>query len=231
MPKHHIRRLKQKRPHLITYSGLPSDRSIANIATLLVKQESQRVQQEKYAKVKNILSLLGTGLTLSAIVLAPKSAVAIKPLLDKSRDWDTWKRFNISYLQRTLKRLEAQKYVKIGEENGEKVIHLTKYGKRKILRYSLNALSIDKPKQWDGKWRLIVYDVPLRDKTLGEMLRQWLRTFRFYPIQKSVYVTPYPCFDQIEFLREYYHLGDNVQYMVVEHIERDSVIKTFFDLS
>lgn len=232
MEKIHIHRLKQKTTSsALKQLTLPPDTSIANISSLLLKQEKQKETKQKYAKVKDILSLLGTGAAISAVILAPKSAVAIKPFLNSSRDWEVWKHFNISYLQRALKRLEEQKDVEIGEENGEKIIRLTKNGKRKILRYSLTKLAIDKPKRWDGRWRLVLYDVPARDKTLGDMMRQALRTLGFYPIQESVYLTPYPCFEQVEFLREYYRLGDNVQYMVVEHVERDAALKTYFSLS
>ncbi|MFZ5845605.1 MAG: hypothetical protein ACOY0S_04010, partial [Patescibacteria group bacterium] len=132
---------------------------------------------------------------------------------------------------RTLRRLEQNKQIEIIEENGQQIIHLTKNGKRKILKYSLENLTIEKPKHWDGKWRLVLYDVPVSEKKLGDIIRQALKTLGFYAIQNSAYLFPYPCFNQVEFLREYYGLGDKVQYMLVEHIERDQAFKIFFHLS
>lgn len=210
---------------------LPTETSIAKICSLLTKHFTKEEKLQKYAPVKEVLALLGRGAILSAALLVPKSASALKPFLAQSPDRDAWKRFNISYLQRTLRRLEQNKQIEIIEENGQQIIHLTKNGKRKILKYSLENLTIEKPKHWDGKWRLVLYDVPVSEKKLGDIIRQALKTLGFYAIQNSAYLFPYPCFNQVEFLREYYGLGDKVQYMLVEHIERDQAFKIFFHLS
>jgi len=212
-------------------SSLPSDKSISAIAKILISQTVKVNKDKQYAKVKDVLSLLGTGVMIPAAILAPNSVRAFGPMLTQSRDWEEWKHFNTTYLQRTLQRLEQRKIVEIVEQNGQQIIALTKNGKRKILRYSIESLSIEKPKRWDGKWRLVTYDVPTRDKHFGDVIRGALRTLGFYTIQDSVYIYPYDCFDQIEFLREYYYLGDDVQYMVVERLERDAVFKTYFNLS
>lgn len=209
---------------------LPSHQSIANISKLLLAQAQKEDRDQKYASVKNVLSLLGAGAAISAVVLAPKSAVVFKELLKESPDWDSWKHFNASYLQRTLKRLHKLQSIEVSEKDGKQIICLTVQGKRKILRYSIDKLSIESPKHWDRKWRLVLYDVPKNDKSLGDAIRRTLHNLGFYPIQESVYVYPYSCFTQIEFLRQYYGLGSNVQYMVVEKIEDDAAYKTYFNL-
>lgn len=153
------------------------------------------------------------------------------PLVEKSPSWDDWRQYNVSYLKRTLKRLEQQKQIEIVVQNGKQYIQLSKNGKRKILRYSLELLTIEKPKRWDGKWRLILYDIPSTDRRLSEFIRETLKNLGCYQIQKSIYLFPYPCFDQIEFLREFHCLGNKIQYMIVEQIENDSAYKTYFGLS
>lgn len=210
---------------------LPSDAQITKLCNLLIEQRDRNTKDAKYASVKQVLSLLGAGAALSAVVLVPNSALALAPMLKKHKDWDAWKHFNPSYLRRTLQRLEQQKLVDKKEENGQTVIKLTANGKRKILRYNLDHLEVVKPKSWDGKWRLVLYDVPIAQRALGELVRQTLQTIGFYPIQKSVYLYPYPCFDHIEFLREYYGLGNALQYMLITHIEHDDAYKTYFNLT
>lgn len=210
---------------------LPANNSLVAIARLLLKQERANERNKKLAPVKSVLSLLGTGAAISAAILIPNSGRVIAPILRGHRDWDQWKHFNPSYLRRTLRRLQAQKQVEVVTENGQEVLKLTSGGKRKILRYSLNSLAVETPTRWDKKWRLVLYDVPKKNKSLGDIVRGTLRTLGFYGIQESVYIYPYPCFEQIEFLREYYGLGDHVQYMLVDHIENDAVYKTYFNLS
>lgn len=209
---------------------LPKEETIKNLCVLLDKKMAREDRDSKYAPVKNILVLLGKGAILSAALLAPKSASILLPLVEKSSDYNEWKKYNTSYLRRTLERLENQKVVKIVKEGDMQVIRLSANGKRKILKYSLDSLEIEKPKHWDGKWRLVLYDVPNYSRDLADMMRSSLKTLGFYPIQKSVFIIPYPCKDQIEFLREYFFLGGSVQYMVVDQLENDEVYKNYFGL-
>lgn len=218
-------------PSVQLTAPLPSQQSIAKICELLVKQHEKEIRDTKYAPVKTVLALLGHGAVLGAAFLAPKSAPALLSLIQDSPDWDAWKHFNASYLKRTLARLEKQKHVEIIRENGQDIIRLTKNGQRKILRCSLDHLAVEKPKHWDGKWRLVLYDVPETKSPTRDIIRQALRSIGFYAIQESVYVFPYPCFDHIQFLREYYGAGAQVQYMLVNHIEDDAVYKIYFNLS
>lgn len=210
---------------------LPSDETLQNISLLLIKQSEHAERKAKYAPIKEVLALIGRGAVISSALLSVNGAAGIAKLLESSPDWDSWKRYNVSYLQRTLRRLAAQKHVEVVDTNGASIVRLTKLGKRKILKYSLDTIQVDKPDRWDGKWRLVMYDVPSSRRELSELLRQALRNLGFYKIQESVYIYPFPCFDQIEFLREYYALGDIVQYMLVDRIEHDDAYITYFGLT
>ncbi|MBI5613688.1 CRISPR-associated endonuclease Cas2 [Candidatus Gottesmanbacteria bacterium] len=213
------------------YIPFPSDETLRSISLLLVKQSEHEQRKAKYAPIKEVLSLIGRGAVISSALLSVSGAASIAKLLRESPDWDSWKRYNVSYLQRTLRRLAAQKHVEVSETNDMSIVSLTKLGKRKILKYSQDTIKVDKPDHWDRKWRLVMYDIPSSRRELSEVLRQALRTLGFYKMQESVYVYPYPCFEQIEFLREFYALGDIVQYMLVDKIENDEAYKIYFGLS
>jgi hypothetical protein len=220
--------IKKMNPVHISF---PSDETLRNISLLLIKQTQQKEQKAKYAPIKEVLALIGHGAIISSALLSVNGAANIIKLVQESPDWDSWKRYNVSYLQRTLRRLASQKHVEVAKVHGESIVSLTKLGKRKILKFSQDTLRVDKPDHWDGKWRLVMYDVPTSRRELSELLRQAIRALGFYKMQESVYVYPYPCFDQIEFLREYYSLGDIVQYMLVDKIEHDEAYMTYFGLS
>lgn len=87
---------------------------------------------------------------------------------------------------------------------------------------------IDKPPRWDGKWRLIIYDIRKEKRYLSEIFRSFLRKMEFLQLQRSVYLTPYKCDEQIEFLRQYYGLDKEVLYLVVEKIENEKAYKDYF---
>ncbi len=49
-------------------------------------------------------------------------------------------------------------------------------------------------------------------------------------IQKSVYVTPYPCEDQVIYLREYFDIGDEVLMFRADKIENEEIYKDYFGI-
>ena len=204
---------------------------LVKIASLLAEKFAQEKNEQKRAKTKEILTLLAKGALLTMTLIAPKTALVTHHLLEEERDWDAWKRFNPSYLRQTLKRLEKQKTVEIVEENNMQVVKLTSKGKRRILKYAISELKIKRPKKWDQKWRVVVYDISNSQKQLQVLIRETLKNLGFFPMQESVYINPFPCFDEIEFLREYYGLGSQIQYLLVEKIENDEVYKTYFKLT
>lgn len=108
---------------------------------------------------------------------------------------------------------------------------LTKNGKRRILKYSLDELTIEKPNSWDGRWRLVIYDVPKSKKYLRDVFRGTLKNLGFYQLQESVWLYPFPCEPQVTFLREYYDVGGEVVYVVASELEDDAPYRTYFNLS
>lgn len=96
------------------------DSKVGQLAKVLSKQIDKKIFERKYAPAKKVLILVGAGAFLTASILIPNLPLALKPFLDKKRknEREVWKRFNIPYLKRTLARLEKQKLVEIGEDNG-----------------------------------------------------------------------------------------------------------------
>lgn len=213
---------------------LPSDEKIAELARLLVEQKRNEVVKQRYATVSRILSLIGTGTVLSlSLFVSPTAIMLAKPFLDerRRRQWEEWKLFNPRYLRRTIAQLRKQKLVTFEEHNGVQTVTLTKNGKRRILKYSLDKMTIDKPNSWDGLWRLVIYDVPKSKKYLRDVFRGTLKNLGFYQLQESVWLYPYPCESQVTFLREYYGVGNEVLYVVASKLEDDSPYRTYFNLS
>jgi len=203
--------------------------TFAYIARKLVDQIDKRNFERKYAPVADVLKLVGAGAFLAASVAFPKLPKAIKPLF-LSDESEVWKRFNIPYLRRTLKRLEKQKLVEIGFEGDQQTVKITNGGRRRILKYSLAELTIQKPKFWDGKWRLISYDIPKNLNSLRKAFREYLEFWKFYPLHESVFLHAYPCEREVDFLREYLGIGEFVRLFLVDRIENDASYKEFFGI-
>jgi hypothetical protein len=210
-----------------------SDGELHKIAKYFYERLNKEERDKRYASAKQVLMLLGTGVTIASAFLAPRVAVGFGPLFlshEGTYDPKKWKQYNPSYLRQAIKRFETQKLVERDTINGEEVLRISQQGKVKILKYNLDDLEIEKPKSWDGKWRVVIYDIPTRERSMQQMIRQTLKMLGFYAIQESVYVIPYSCYDKIEFLRSYYGLGANIKYLLVTQLEDDQAYRDYFGL-
>jgi DNA-binding MarR family transcriptional regulator len=94
----------------------------------------------------------------------------------------------------TINRLHRQGYVeKIKDNpNSENIFRLTEKGRLKQ-EQALRDVVVQKTKnrQWDGKWRMVIFDIPEQRKRYRDTLRAQLHYFGFLQLQKSVWVTPF----------------------------------------
>ncbi|MBI2029291.1 hypothetical protein HYT02_02665 [Candidatus Gottesmanbacteria bacterium] len=201
---------------------------IDKLAKVLTKQIDREIFDRKYAPVKEILKLVGAGVFLATAIAIPNFPRALKPFIKDGNEYEVWKRFNIPYLKRTIKRLEKQKLVEIDQEDNMQVIKITQEGKNKILKFALDELTIKKPRIWDQKWSLVSFDLPEKLAVKRKIFAEYLHVWGFYPIHKSVYLHAYPCLKEIDFLREYLEISEFVRLFLVEEIENDKLFKDFF---
>lgn len=191
--------------------------------------------EDQYPSTKEILHLLGMGTLLIGSILMPGLGMAGGAIVRAKRKHDfeqnqkAWKKFNTKLLKRNLKRLQQQKIVEIKEKDGQEVIKLTQKGHTKFLKFKLEELSL-KEKAWDGKWRLVIYDVSHLKRSSQDSFRRMLKQMNFLLLQKSVYLTPFKCNDEIEYLREYFNLGKEVLVLEVSKLEHDRLYRQYFGL-
>lgn len=220
-----MRNKKQRLEEIPTHN---IDVHIQKISDVLIAQLGHEMKARRYAKTKTVLKLVGLGAFITGSLVFPTLPQIIAPFIKDKNEYTAWKRFNIPYLKRTLHRLESQKLIKIENTGTYQQIEITRIGKRKILRFALDELIVEKPSHWDKKWRLIAYDIPQYRKKIGEVFHEYLNIWGFYPFQKSVYLHAYPCKDQIAFLREYLGIGEYVRILEVSYLENDSEFREFF---
>lgn len=173
-----------------------------------------------YPEAKTVLLLLAAGCVLSLAILSPGAT----PLVG------IWKSFNKRRFRHNIYRFQKQKYVEIETNGDEKIVKITIDGLKKVLSYKINSMKIHKPEKWDGKWRMIVFDISNKKRPYRDRFRKQIKALCLYRLQKSIYVYPYPCFDQIEFLRQIIGVGIAVKYIVAENIEDDEELRNYFQV-
>ena len=117
---------------------------------------------------------------------------------------------NRSYKLRIRKTFETlQKERLIKKEvllDGSTKLFLLDKGRKKVLHFKFNDLKIKPPVKWDGLWRIVIFDFPQKYKRTRNVFREKIRGLGFHQLQKSVWIHPYPCRDEIDFVGGYLNL-------------------------
>ena len=106
----------------------------------------------------------------------------------------------------------------------------TKKGMKKALRNCFNDLRIPKPKKWDGFWRMVIFDIPHKLKWARDGFRHKLEDLGFYQFQKSVFVFPYPCREEVNFLVFVFCVSSYVRFLKTNQIDDDAQLKKQYNL-
>ena len=217
-------------PKLSSAFNSSVDSDIKDIAKTLSRKVTTDNLKAHYSETAEVLKLVGAGAFLAAMMVMPNLPLIVKPLLKKKyqEEKDSWKRFNIPYLKRTIDRLEKQKLVTITELDGEQVVKITNEGRQRILRFALDELVIKKPRSWDGTWYMVSYDIPNQFSSVRHVLHEYLSIWGFYPLHKSDFLHAYPCEKELAFLREYLGVSKYVRIFKVSKIENDQSFREFF---
>ena len=141
-----------------------------------------------------------------------------------------WKKINKEKLRKDINQLYQTKLIRRKENSdGSYTIELTEKGRMKSLTYHFEEMKI-KGENWDGKWRLIVFDIPESKRKGRDALRDKIRKLGFYELQKSVWVYPYECKNEIDFIIEFFGLRKYVRFGILESIDNELHLKKIFNL-
>lgn len=81
------------------------------------------------------------------------------------------------------------------QKRGEPYLRLTSKGSRRIVDDIPVAQLAKRP--WDGRWRMVIFDIEEREKRLRDSFRRKLVSLGFGQWQKSVYITPHDVADEV----------------------------------
>lgn len=131
-----------------------------------------------------------------------------------------WQKINQRSLHEAIKKLYQSKMIDC-KDNGDGITLLTisDNGKNRILKYNIENLKIKKPKRWDGLWRIVIFDIPESKKKARDAVSGKLKAIGMMPIQKSVFICPYNCKDEIDFITEIFEITPFVRFITANEID------------
>ena len=116
-------------------------------------------------------------------------------------------------------------------ENKQEFLEITDKGIKIAEKLFLNNIEITRPKKWDGKWRLVIFDIPEKERGARDGIRNKLYSLGFKQIQKSVFVYPFECSKEIHFICDFYRARKYIKYLIANIIEGENeVINHFLEL-
>lgn len=151
---------------------LPASAGIAGLALLLSLAE-------------------GSTAALSEILEGPRRRMrrSLEKIKGTGNFWnyyDELKNAKENSLRTTLWRLEQKGLVEKEQKNK---YQLTPKGLKIVKNFQAKEI---KEEVWDGKWRLIMFDIPEKKRHSRDWLRWQLVVWDYKPLQKSVFIGKYP---------------------------------------
>lgn len=181
------------------------------------------------AKVTQVALCVLAVASIPALVLI---AAAMGNAVQVLKQFESSRHFSDKQIKRALYHLRQARLIEyVTERNGKTIVKITKKGESNLRAFAIDLMRIDKPKKWDKKWRLVMFDIPMRFTKGREALRFHLKELDFYQFQKSAWIYPYPCEDEAIFIADFYGLGKYVEILTVESILREEKFKKYFKLN
>ena len=142
-----------------------------------------------------------------------------------------WAGINRQYLYQCLREFYHDRLIEYYEDgDGNTKIILSEQGKNRILHFKIDQLILPKLSHWNGHWQVVLYDIPEKKKPAREALREKLKELGFYEWQKSVFIFPFPCRDEIDFLTEFFEIRSYVRYAELNKPTNEAELKLHFGL-
>ena len=125
-------------------------------------------------------------------------------------------------------RLKKQGLLRVRTEHGKKFIELTKKGELEILL--IKAREDMQVSDWDGKWRLAIFDIPEDARDRRDKLRHLLKQNGFVKWQASVFISPYALNrSAIDYLKQTSLMGF-IHFARIDELDDDKELKKKFKL-
>jgi len=139
--------------------------------------------------------------------------------------------FEARRIPQAVRRAESRGFIRITRVRHEFRIQVTEKGHQLLTRRALEGAAAKRPKRWDGRWRVLVFDVPEKRRRDRDVLRKTLRRLGFYHLQHSVWVYPFDCKTLIATMRAAYDFSHiTVRHILAKEIEDDAALRLHFDI-
>lgn len=172
------------------------------------------------AIIDGVLRFTLTSSAIAAGLLIPNLMIGLEKPLEVF-----WKHLDKRERERELRRVVS--YMKSNHllrDDYEHGLQITDKGRQRLEETNFEKLAVKPRKKWDGFWRLVIYDIPEKDKQGRNALVSKLKELGFYQLQRSAWLHPFPCRQVIETITGRYKINRYVSYIQTAHIDNQKSI-------
>lgn len=186
-------------------------------------EEKARKRRRRERIQRTVLSVISTAGTLAVAIVAPNVFQALPHIMGEQR-------YKLAFQTKSaLGRLIVKGYV---TRDARGMLRATEAGVRHLqIEMAREKQPARSARRWDGRYRLVLFDIPQRRRAIRDRLRRLMGEFGFFRLQDSVWVSPYDCEELVALVKAELHLGHDVLYAVVEEIGNARKIKSHFGLA
>lgn len=180
--------------------------------------------------VKDILKCLAVAGLVTVAASSPTFVRSLTKIVFK--ELTKKKRYSSKQFSSAFYRLKKEECIVFEKRNKQIYIRLTPKGKTKAGWMQIDDLKISKPRQWDKKWRLVMFDITQPKKIYREALRGKLKQLGFCQFQKSVWIHAFDCQDELALLKDFFGLQDSeLRLVTAVDIGKEDDLKGEFGLA
>lgn len=151
-----------------------------------------------------------------------------KPLVIELRKFLDERQSDRADFSRKIYRLQRRGIIRKFTEGKIQYLEITAKGLQHIQKLTLESKGVKHQQKWDGKWRVVISDIPEKDRAIRDFLRIHLYKLGFRQIQKSVFIFPFECSEEINYLCETSGGRQYVKYLIADIIEGEQDIIEYF---
>lgn len=134
-----------------------------------------------------------------------------------------------------LARLKNRRYIL---RTPQREYELTSTGEYAALKASIRKGLVDlehkdsppDKKEWDGRWRIVTFDVPEKQRPIRDYIRSVLKRLGCYEFQRSMWIYPFKFPPFISKLFEDHHLRSYAKIITTYDIDYDADLRKYFRL-
>jgi CRISPR-associated endonuclease Cas2 len=172
---------------------------------------------------KDILRLVGSGVLIGSVIVAPKMIQVIDYFNPRGRE-------ERKRIWRAIKYLEQQNQLSLEEKGEVQYLTLTKHGRIKFDENAIWEMTAPRPSRWDKKWRLVMFDIPVQRGRVRVVFREKLKDLGFRQYQNSVFIYPHKCHEEVLAVARWFEVEPYMRYVVATEIHDMRRFVKEFDL-